>query len=137
MAWFWPTIEDESSAEAATKSAVGVSGFIAAVTALLSILSVVYHKSIGGVDGWGLIDALIFLVIAWRIHKMSRAWAIVGIVMYLFEVGYKLVTSPSGALGVLTIIFILSYIGAIRGAFAYHKYRQEGMTVQSPAAPLG
>jgi len=34
MAWYWPTIEDESSAENATKAAVGVSGFIAAVTGL-------------------------------------------------------------------------------------------------------
>jgi len=32
MAWYWPTIEDESSAEHATKAAVGVSGFIAAVS---------------------------------------------------------------------------------------------------------
>jgi hypothetical protein len=40
------TIEDESSAEHATKAAVGVSGFIAAVTALFAILSVVYHKPI-------------------------------------------------------------------------------------------
>jgi hypothetical protein len=137
MAWFWPTIENEGSAEAATHSAVGVSGFIAAVTALLAILGIVYHKPIGGVDGWGLIDAAMFVVIAWRIHRMSRAWAIVGILMYLFEVGYKLVTSPSGALGVLTIIFILSYISGIRGTFSYHQYRQEGMTVQPPAAPSG
>ncbi len=137
MAWFWPTIEDEGSAQAATKSAVGVSGFIAAVTALLSILSIAYRKPIGGIDAWGLADAVIFAVIAWRIHKMSRAWAIVGILMYLLEVGYKLVTSPSGALGVLTIVFILAYISAIRGTFAYHRYRQTVIAVQPPATPLG
>ena len=44
MAWYWPTIEDESSAEHATKAAVGVSGFIAAITALLEtwIVALVY-----------------------------------------------------------------------------------------------
>jgi hypothetical protein len=137
MAWFWPKIEDERSAETATNSAVAVSGFVAAVTALLSILSIIYRKPIGGVDGLGLIDAVVFAVIAWRIHKMSRAWAIVGILMYLFEVGYKLVTSPSGALGILTIVFILSYISAIRGTFAYHRYRPTGAVSQPPASPLG
>jgi hypothetical protein len=136
MAWYWPTIDDKSSAEHATKSAVGVSGFIAAVTALAAVLSIVYHKPILSLDGWGLVDAVIFALIAWRISKVSRTWAIVGLLMYLFEVGYKLVTSPSGALGVLTIIFILTYINAIRGAFAYHRYRK-AQSSGLAQAPLG
>jgi Zn-dependent protease len=136
MAWYWPTIEDESSAEQATKAAVGVSGFIAALTALLAVLSIFYHKPILGLDGLGLIDAAIFALIAWRISKLSRAWAVVGLLMYLLEVGYKLATNPSGALGVLTIIFILTYINAIRGAFAYHRFRKTESSQIAPPAPL-
>jgi hypothetical protein len=136
MAWYWPTIEDESSAEHATKAAVGVSGFIAALTALIAVLSIIYHKPILGLDAWGLIDAAIFALIAWRISKLSRAWAIVGLVMYLLEVGYKLVTNPSAALGVLTIIITLTYINAIRGAFAYHRYRKAENNQLAPPAPL-
>ena len=135
MAWYWPTIEDESSAEHATKAAVGVSGFIAAVTALIAILSIVYRKPILGLDAWGLIDAVTFAWVAWRISKVSRAWAIVGLLMYLLEVGYKLVTNPSGALGVLTIIFILTYINAIRGAFAHHRFRRAENNQLAPPAP--
>ncbi len=136
MAWYWPTIEDESSAEHATKAAVGVSGFIAAVTGLAAVLSIVYHKPILGLDGWGLIDAVIFGLIAWRISKVSRTWAVLGLLMYLLEVGYKLATNPSGALGILTIIFILTYINAIRGAFAYHRYRKAENNPLAPPAPL-
>jgi hypothetical protein len=98
MAWYWPTIEDKSSAEHATKAAVGVSGFIAAITALLAVLSIIYHKPIFGLDGLGLIDAAIFALIAWRISKVSRTWAVVGLLMYLVEVGFKLLTNPSEAL---------------------------------------
>jgi hypothetical protein len=136
MAWYWPTIEDPSPAEQATKAAVGVSGFIAALTALLAVLSIFYHKPIFGIDGLGLIDAVIFALIAWRISKASRIWAIVGLLMYLAEVGYKLATNPSGALGVLTIIFILTYINAIRGAVAYHRYRKAEGNPLAPPAPL-
>jgi hypothetical protein len=136
MAWYWPTIEEESSAQHATKAAVGVSGFIAALTALIAVLSIFYHKPIVGLDGWALIDAAIFALIAWRISKMSRAWAVVGLLMYLLEVGYKLLTNPSGALGVLTIIFVLTYINAIRGAFAYHRYRKAESNPLAPPAPL-
>ena len=135
MAWYWPTIEDESSAQHATKAAVGVCGFIAAVTALIAILSIVYRKPMLGLDAWGLIDAVIFALIAWRISKVSRAWAIVGSLMYLLEVGYKLVMNPSGALGVLTIIFILTYINAIRGAFAHHRFRRAENSQLAPPAP--
>ena len=39
MAWYWPTIEDQSSAAAAVGSAVGVSGLVAAVSGLIAILS--------------------------------------------------------------------------------------------------
>jgi hypothetical protein len=135
MAWYWPTIEDESSAEHATKAAVGVSGFIAAVTALVAVLSIVYHKPILGLDGLGLIDAVIFALIAWRISKVSRFGAVVGLLIYLLEVGYKLATNRSGALGVLTVIFILTYINAIRGAFAYHRYRRAQNSLLTPPAP--
>jgi hypothetical protein len=134
MAWYWATIEDEGSAQHATKAAIGVSGFVAAVTALAAILSIAYRKPVFGLDGWGLADAVIFALIAWRISKVSRTWAIVGLLMYLVEVGYTLATNPSGALGILTIIFILAYVNAICGAFAYHRYRKAGNV--SPA-PLG
>ena len=39
MAWDWPKIEDRSSAAAAGGPAVGVSGFVAAVSGLIAILS--------------------------------------------------------------------------------------------------
>lgn len=137
MGWYWPTIEDESSAEHATKTAVGASGFIAAVTGVLAVLSIIYHHPILGLDGWGLVDAGIFALIAWRISKVSRAWAIVGLLMYLLEVGYKLATNPSGALGVLTIIFVLAYINGIRGAFAYHRYRNAANSPADSPTVLG
>jgi hypothetical protein len=38
VAWYWPKIEDQSSAAAAARPAVGVSGFGAAVSGLIVIL---------------------------------------------------------------------------------------------------
>ena len=123
MAWYWPAIQDQTSAEAAVKPAIGVSGFIAGMSGLVAILSIAYQKPIFGFDGWSLVDAALFCAIAWRIKKMSRAWAIVGLVMYLFEVLFNFATNKRGAVGILTFVFILTYIGAVRGAFAFHRYR--------------
>ena len=51
--------------------------------------------------------------------------------------GYKLVMNPTGALGILTVVFILAYINAIRGCFAYHRYHREESSALAPPAPQG
>jgi len=132
MAWYWPKIHDESSAEDAVKPAVGVSGFVAVVSGIIAILSIYYGKPILGFTGWSLVDALLFVLIAWRIARMSRAWAVVGLVMYLLEVIYNLGTGKPGSLGVLTIVFILTYVGALRGTFSYHRFRRIRVSLESP-----
>jgi hypothetical protein len=135
MAWYWPRIEDENSAEAATKPAVGASGFFAVVTGLLATLSLVYRRPVYGLSGGSIIDALVFLLIAWRINKMSRTWAILGLMIYLAEVAFSLLENPNTAIGLLTIIFVLAYVAAIRGTFAYNRYHQTDATTQSPSSP--
>ncbi len=132
MAWYWPEIHDEGSAENAVKPAVGVSGFVAVVSGTIAILSIYYQKPVLGFTGWSLVDALVFVLITWRIAKMSRAWAVVGLIMYLLEVGFNLGTGKPGSLGVLTIVFILTYVGALRGTFAYHKFRKLRVSLESP-----
>ena len=73
MAWYWPRIDDEGSAEGATKPAVGASAFVAAVTGLLATLSIVYRRPLFGLSGGSLVDALPFIVIAWRIKNATTA----------------------------------------------------------------
>lgn len=127
MSRYWPKIEDVSTAKDAVLGAVGASLFVSAVTALLAILSLIYKKPILGLDGWALVDAGLFALIAWRIHKMSRTWAVIGLALYSLEIGDMLINRPSGAVGILTIFFILAFIGGVRGAFAFHRYsKQEG-----------
>jgi len=125
MSRYWPEIKDVSTAKDAALGAAAASLFIAGVTALLAILSLIYKKPILGLHGFALVDAGLFALVAWRIHKMSRTWAVIGLVLYLLEMGERLVNHPSGAVGVLTIIFILAFIGGIRGAFAFHRYSKE------------
>jgi hypothetical protein len=55
--WYWKEIDDKHSAEDATKAAVGISYFVAGLTGLLAVLSLVYHKPVFGMDGGSLVDA--------------------------------------------------------------------------------
>jgi len=124
MSWYWKEITDTETASDATKAAVGISYFVAAVTGLVATLSVVYHKPILGLDAWSFLDAILFVVIAWRIGKMSRIWSVIGILLYVVEALFSLATK-AGGIGVLTIVFIVAYINAIRGTFAYHRYARQ------------
>jgi len=134
VAWIWPKIEDVNTAETAVRGGIGASAIIAAVTGIAAILSIAYRKPILGLDGWALVDAALFAFAAWRIHKMSRTWAIVGLSLYLLEVADRFASRPGGAVGVLTIIFILAFISAIRGTFAFHRYRKQESHPESPVA---
>ena len=81
-------------------------------------------------------DAVLFVVIAWRINKMSRTWAVLGFLIYFLEVAFNIATNKAGAIGVLTVIFVLAYIGAIRGTFAFHRYRRTTDLTQPPVAGI-
>jgi hypothetical protein len=121
MSWYWKEIEDKDSAEEATKAATGISYFIAAVTGLIAILTFVYSKPILGLNGWSLLDAGLFVVIGWRIGKLSRAWAVVGLALYLLETADSIGRRGLG-FSIVSIVFVIAYINALRGVFAYHKY---------------
>lgn len=124
MSWYWKEISDKDSAEDATKAGVGISYFIAGLTGLLAVLSIVYHQPILGVNAWSLVDSGLFVLIGWRISKMSRTWAVIGICLYVLE-AISSVGSRGGGIGVITIVFILAYINALRATFAYPRYAEE------------
>jgi len=137
MSWAWKDVDTKDAAHDATRPAVGVSYFIAAATGLFAILSIVYGHAIFGIDGWSLLDAILFTVIGWRIGKLSRAWTVAGLALYLIEVAVSISDRGFGP-GVLSIVFILMYVNAVRGVFAYHRFVKLERAIEPlPDAGLG
>ncbi|MFI5114129.1 MAG: hypothetical protein ACHP7J_03215 [Terriglobales bacterium] len=127
MSWYWNEIGDKYSAQYATTTAVWISYLIAVVNGLIAVLSLAYHKPIVGLDGWALLDAGLFAVVGWRIGRLSRAWAVIGISLYVLEVltsiGRQLVVGGLGfPIPIMAILFVIVYLNAVRGTFAYHRY---------------
>ena len=140
MSWYWNEIGDKDSARYATTTAVWISYLIAAVNGLIAVLSLAYHKPIIGLNGWALLDAFLFTVIGWQIARLSRTWAVVGLSVYLLEVLISIGTrgfAVSGfGPGIVAIVFLIAYLNALRGTFAYHKYvkLQAAQTTESMQA---
>ena len=71
------------------------------------------HQNFAGVyDAWILVDAILFAVIAWRLWRKSRAWAVVGLAFMVLENVDKLKSAPS-TFGVITIILSLAIVNAV------------------------
>jgi len=125
MSWYWHDITDKDSARYATDSAVWVSYLIAIVSGLIATFSLLLRRRIAGMNGWGLIDAGLFLIVAWRIAALSRTWAVFGLLLFAIEASVatlERIRTSSLTPPILAIIFLTTYINAVRGAFAFRRY---------------
>ena len=129
MGWFWPEIYDRDTAQDVARRGAWVALIVAGLTALLALLSLTLQTVIFGIPPAALLDAVIFAVVGWRIFKMSRAWAVAGMVLYLVETAFGL---SRGRFGAIAVIFLFAFVNAIRGTFAFHRFSQEGA---QPAGP--
>src|SRR5271170_5210149 len=109
--WLWPSIANPSDAENAAKIGAGAALFIAVLTCGLAIAALINGRPQFGVDGFGLVDASLFALVAWRVRNHSFAWAMAGLVLYLFEVLWGLVSLTHGAVGIVMVFIILAFIG--------------------------
>ena len=129
MGWFWPEIYDRETAQDVARRGAWVALIVASLTGLLSLLSLALQTVILGIPPAALLDAVIFALVGWRIFKMSRAWAVTGMVLYLAETAYGF---SRGRIGVIAVVFLFAFLNAIRGTFAFHRYSQDGA---QPAGP--
>jgi hypothetical protein len=115
--WLWPAITNEVEAKKAAKSGAHVAVLIAILNSAVSLVAIVTKEPFLGMDGWGLTDALLFAVIAWRIYKFSFPWAIVGLLLYLAEICWRWTTfsPPPGPGIIITSLIILALIAGVRG----------------------
>jgi hypothetical protein len=97
--------------------------FVAAITALFSVLAIFGVQILSGFSATALFDAAIFGVVAWRIYRMSRAWAVVGLVGFVAERGYALYAHgfTVGAGIIVGVVILFAFINGVRGTFAFHK----------------
>ncbi len=120
---WWPSVETEVEAEGAAHQGAGAAIFVASVTALFSVLAVFDIRILPGFSPLSLVDAVLFAIVAWRIYRMSRAWALVGLLGYASERAYSIYAHGSTATAgwVVGIVILLGFVNGVRGTFAHHR----------------
>jgi len=119
--WYWPDVSDSDGAKDATKYGMWCAIIVAAITAGLSVLTIM-GMGIRGISAYALIDAFAFAGIAYGLSRYSRFAAVAGFVLYLAEKIYAyVVTGSILGVGVLVEDDLFGLLNGIRGAFAYQK----------------
>lgn len=115
----WPKVDTIAGAISAAKQGATVCFLAAAITGIIALVSLANQTEIAGINGWSLLDASLFAIAGWRTMRLSRAWSITALALYLTEAGAKVYQGAFGGV-VIMIILITALINGIRGAFAYH-----------------
>ena len=125
MNWWWPDVSDLPNAEKTIRYGFWTAVLVASITAVVALMAFYLHKPILGIDGAGLVDAVLFAAIAFGIYRRSRAAAIGGLVLYVGERAYMSHTLPTGSLTltavVMTVIYTMCFVHGVRGTVAYRK----------------
>ena len=126
--FLWPSVETAEDAAWAVRQAFWAAVACAVLTgiaAVLAIAGVQFIKKTFGIDGSALVDATIFGVIAFFLARHSRVAAWAGLLIYGIERVYMWGTVPASRTAlIMPVIFILAFIGGVRGTMALHRLRQ-------------
>lgn len=120
--WYWPTISDISGAIAASDQGVWGAVLVAAFTAMFATIALFTNSDIAFINAWAYIDAAAFGMIAWRIRRRSKFFAVAGLCLFIFE---KAVQFSDFQINIPTLfmagLFLVLFINGVRGTFAFHR----------------
>src|SRR6267378_1206545 len=120
---WWPSVSDLEGAKKAAHEGAGAAVFVAAVTTLFSVLAIFDIRILPGFSPLSLVDGGLFAIVAWRIYRMSRAWALAGLLGYVSERAYSIYAHGATATAgwVVGVVILLGFVNGVRGTFAYHR----------------
>ena len=112
---YWPELSTATDAEKAVKGAAYIAFFVAALTGVLSLLAWLSVAQI--VTRWAIFDALVIGLVGVFILRGSRAAAVLGLILYVVEVGATIVATGNPAGLVIGVIFTFAFINGVRGGY--------------------
>ena len=123
LRWIWPSCEDLDSSKEAALNGAKVAFFVAVGTSIVAFLHIQgILKIFEGMGAEAFVDAGLFFVIGIGLLKISRVAAVAGLLLYIAEQCYmfRMIGRPN----FMGILFSLVLLGAVRGSFAYHRFKK-------------
>jgi hypothetical protein len=119
----WPAVGDQQAAVLAARQGFHAAVYCSIVTATFAVLGG-FGFQIMGFNLWNLTEAGLIALLAFGIRRMSRIAALVALVYYV--VGRINLWAKYGSQNpVIAGIFVLIFLSAVRGTFAYHHLKPQ------------
>lgn len=121
-----PRIASLSDAQKVGRQGTWAACFVAGMTTLFALGSIFAPLPLGiPVNVWSLIDAVIFGIIAWGIHRLSRIAAVAGFICYIIgQISMFSASEGKYKVSFITILISLAFVNSVRGTFAYHRLQK-------------
>lgn len=126
MSLVWPDVDTRDGAHAACKNGAYCAFIVAGITTLVVILAVSGVKFLQdlGIGPAALVDVTLFVVLGIFLLRCSRIAAVIAFLLYLGEQAWS-IKQMGFRFNLVAILFILYFLGAVRGAFSYHALKKE------------
>lgn len=133
---WWPDVSTPDGAGYATRQACHAAILVTIVTTIMAALGLAGVELLRkmGADGYALIDAGIFAVVAFGLSRRSRVAAWVGLVIYVLDRIFTFGTTGTPVGIVVSIALTLAFIGGVRGTTALHRFKNDPYGTQRMAA---
>jgi hypothetical protein len=119
----WPEVGDEQSAVLAARHGFHAAVYCSIVTAIFAVLGG-FGFQIMDFNLWNLTDAGLMALLAFGIRRMSRTAAVIALLYYV--AGRIDLWAEYGSQNpVIAGIFVLMFLSAVRGTFAYHRLKPQ------------
>src|ERR1035437_9839875 len=115
FAWLWPAITNEEEAKKAAKTGAYAPVLIAVCSCVLALIAIATKEPVLGIDGWGMVDAFLFAVIAWRTFRFSFPWAVFGLLLECAGIFWRWYQNGQISNFVGPALVILALIAGVRG----------------------
>jgi hypothetical protein len=131
----WPRISDKTSATRAVRVGFWIYVLLTILNASLGIYLLVSRQRLLDYDpflGWVFVElGVLFGIVAWRLWRNSRIWALIGIVTFAWFFHDKLRPAPGA---IIPILSLLALFGAGRGS-GFCTFRAPSPHREDPYCP--
>jgi hypothetical protein len=97
------------------------------MTGILATIAFFTKSNFATVDASAYLDAILFGIIAWRIRRHSKFFAVAGLCLFIVEKIYQFSARPEVAVfGIIVAVLItLLFVSGVKGTYAYHRLSKE------------
>lgn len=123
--WIWPEIDEMDDAKRASYNGAATAFLIASITGIITFLQTNGMISLfKGLSKDAYLDVGVFVLLGAGLCFKSRIAALIALVLYSAE-QYFMIKNYGVRFSLVAIYFILNFINAVRGTFAYHRFKKQ------------